>query len=130
MRHSYAFHDLEAFGLDDYVSRFGRELDCVQCDSFLTRTSKRLAGHHLSGRYAGYYDLVERQRLLAQQKQISATSPRDMETDRDGESDHERPTKATIEEIARAVALAIQENTNRLINDLLGRGEMRNQQPF
>jgi len=67
--HSYAFHDLEVPGLADYVSRFGRELDCVQCDSFLTRASKRLAGHHLSGRYAGYYDLAERQRLLAQHEQ-------------------------------------------------------------
>src|SRR5215831_814893 len=46
---SYAFHDLEVFGIRDYMNRFGEEFDCIHCDSFLTRTSKRLAGHHLSG---------------------------------------------------------------------------------
>ena len=128
--HSYAFHDLEAYGLNDYVNRFGRELDCVQCDPFLARASKRLAGHRLSGRYAGFYDLADRHRLLTQQKQQSVASPREMETDRDGESDLERPTKATIQDIARAVATAIHENTTRLIHDLLGRGEIRIQRPF
>jgi len=69
--------------------------------------------------------------LLTQQKQQAATSPRDKDTDRGGdESDHERPIKATIEEIARALALYIQENTRSLINDLLGRGEIHIQQPF
>lgn len=50
--HTYIFQpDEPAFTHEQSGPRVGREIDCIWCDSTLTRATKRLGGHYLIGRY-------------------------------------------------------------------------------